>query len=177
MKKLFSLLLILMIGVAVMAQVPKIASKVKTLSAISAGTILPINPNFTDTVTNGDTLFYKIVINHDAFVKPYISLLHKKPGSRDTTTQLTYWQSVDGIQNWRQITKGKTQSAYSLLLDTTSINNATIANKGREISFLRDTAYFESQYIGIRFISNGPTSGTKKGYYKPIYYGSIRVQK
>jgi hypothetical protein len=175
MKKIFSLFIVLLIGLTVFSQVPKIASKVKTLSAISPGTIVQINPNYTDTVA--DTIFYKIVVNHDAFVTPYISLLHKKAGTRDTTATLTYWQSVNGVDNWQQIQKGKALSAYSLALDTTSINNATIANKGHQISFLKDTGYFESQTLGLRIISNAPTSGSKKAYYKPIYSGSLRVNK
>ena len=177
MKKLFSLLFLLAIALTVFAQVPKISSKVKNLGSVSPGTIVQINPSLTDTVLNGDTIFYKLIVNHDAFVTGYISLLHKKPGSRDTTSTLTYWQSVNGIDNWHQLTKGKALSAYSLLIDTTSINNATVGSKGHEISFLRDTAYFESQYLGLRIISNGPATGTKKGYYKPIYTGSIRFNK
>lgn len=164
-----------MIGLSLFAQVPKVASKVKDLGSISPGKIIAINPNYTDTVTNGDTIFYKIVVTHEFNVTPYLSLLHKKPGSRDTTSTLTYWQSVNGKDNWQQLVKGKAQSAYSLLLDTTSIANATIANKGHTISFWRDTAYFESQYLGLRIISNGATSGSKKGYYKPIYSGSLRI--
>lgn len=158
------------------AQMPR-AAKVKNLGSVSPGTILSINNTLADTVTNGDTIFYKIVVNHDNNVNAYLSLLHKKPGSRDTTSVLTYWQSVDGVNNWQQLKKGKALSAYSTSLDTTSINNATVGSKGRDISFWRDTVYFESQYLGLRIISNGATSGGKKGYYKPIYYGSIRFNK
>jgi hypothetical protein len=177
MKKLFSILFLSSFILTTFAQVPKIASKVKLLSAASPGTIVPFNASYTDTVAPGDTIFYKMVVNYDQFVTPYISLLHKKPGSRDTTSVLTYWQSVNGVDNWKQVTKGKAQSVYSLLVDTTSINNPNVGSKGHEISFLRDTAYFESQYFGFRFISNGPATGTKKNYYKPIYTGSIRFNK
>ncbi len=175
MKKILSLIVILFIGLTVFAQMPKVSTKIKNLGSAQAGIITPINISFTDTVTKGDTVVYLLLVNHPSFVTPYISLLHKKPGTRDTTSQLTYWQSVDGKTAWHQITKGKAQSAYSLLLDTTSIKNATQANQSHEISFLRDTAYFESQYLAIRIISNGATSGSKLSYYKPVYYGSIRI--
>jgi hypothetical protein len=177
MKKTLFFCITLLIGVSLFAQLPKVTTKIKSLSALSPGSIVTINPTLTDTILNGDTIFYKVLVNHDIFVTPYISLLHKKPGSRDTTSAMTYWQSVDGKVAWHQITKGKAQSVYSLLLDTTSINNGTVGNTGHEISFLRDTAYFESQYLGIRIISNGATSAGKKAYYKPIYYGSIRINK
>jgi|YelNatPaOPRAMG01_1025707.scaffolds.fasta_scaffold38094_3 hypothetical protein len=177
MKKLFSILFLAAFTLTMFAQVPKITSKVKNLGSVSPGTILSINSNLADTITNGDTIFYKIVCNHDGFVTPYISLLHKKPGSRDTSSVMTYWQSVNGVDNWQPVLKGKALSSYSATIDTTSINNATVGNKGHTYSFLRDTAYFESQYLGIRIISNGATSGGKKGYYKPIYYGSIRFNK
>jgi hypothetical protein len=175
MKRFFSLCLILTIGLTAFSQMPKVTTKVKDLGAISPGKIMAINPSLKDTVI--DTLFYRVLVNHDAFVTPYLSLLHQKPGSRDTTSVLTYWQSVDGVHNWQQVKYGKALGAYSTSIDTTSIKNATLANQGRTISFLRDTAFFESQYLGIRFISNAPTSGAKKAYYKPIYYGSIRADK
>jgi len=177
MKKLFSILFLAALTITMFAQMPKISSKIKDLGSVSPGTILSINTSLSDTITNGDTIVYKMIINHDGQVSPYLSLIHKKSGSRDTTTGLTYWQSVNGKDNWKQVVKGKAQGAYSLTIDTTSTKNATETSRGRDISFLRDTAYFESQYFGLRFISNGATSGGKKPYYKPIYYGSIRFNK
>ena len=174
MKKIISLFAILTITVSLFAQMPVITSKIKNLGVSSPGVIVQINPSLADTFGYGDTLFYKVAFNHDAAGFPYISLLHKKLGTRDTTATISYYQSVNGV-NWQPLKKGKALSTYTTSIDTTSISNATYSSNNRDISFLRDTCYYESQYVGIRIIVNGPSTGSKKTYYRPRYYGSIRL--
>jgi heme-degrading monooxygenase HmoA len=158
MKRIF-ILLLAVICVTVSAQTP-VAAKIKTLSVAKPGQIVSFNAAKADTLKSADTLFYKILINHEGNVTAYISQLTKLVAN-DTTATVTYWQSVDGSTNWQAVKKGAAQAAYS----------ATIAKStttGVDVSFLRDTAYFESQYLGVRYI------GKTKSGFKTILYGSIR---
>lgn len=159
MKKIFIILLTFAICLNISAQLP-VASKVKNLGSTIPGKIVPFNLSYTDTLKSADTLFYKVLVNHDVNVYPYISQLTRLVAN-DTTATLTLWQSVDGVHNWQQLTTGTSPSAYS----------ATIAKStttGTEIDFWRSIGWFNSQWFGIRFIAK-----TKSGF-KTIYYGSVR---
>jgi len=221
MKKIF-ILGFLFVSLGLMAQLP-VSTKVKTLSpALVPGGITTLNSSKYDTLKTGDTLFYKVLINHDEIGYPYLSLLLKRVAGADTATvTATFWQSVDGSTNWQQVkylskvttflfdtTKfaGSTTGTSTLLFDTTKYSagvyrhdfySATLTGKGRQlysatgtsantetawtvsltkaimkggttVSFWRNNAAFESQYLGIRFIS-AVSSG-----FKGIYYGSVR---
>ena len=199
MKKYFLFAALLTLTLGLSAQLP-VSTKVKTLGAISdqgigAPSIATFNAAKTDTLKSGDTLFYKVLINHGSVGYPYISQLTKLVAN-DTTATATFWQSVDGSTNWQQIkylsqtttlvfdttkyakgTTGKFWDLYSA--SGTSVNAETVwsvtVNKstttGTNFSFWRQNAKFESQYLGIRFIAS-----TKSGF-KTIYYGSVRFEK
>ena len=250
MKKIIFISL-LFLSVVGLAQLP-VSTKIKNLATLEAGKISTINAAYADTLKSGDTLFYKVLVNHSYVGYPYISLITRLVAN-DTTSTLTLWQSVDGTQNWQQITKvsqlttllfdttaiygrggnnvstmisdttlvyGRGGNGQSdVLYDTTKIMNhvspslkalysAKITEKNRQlysssgltknrslysatgtsynteavwnitvakassgscdVSFWRNNARFESQYLGIRFIAK-----TKSGF-KAVYYGSVR---
>ncbi len=193
MKKIISIIFIASFALTMFAQLPVITTKVKTLPAIKEGQICPINTALQDTMKTGDTIFYKIQVNHSEIGYPYLSLLLKRVAGADTATvTATFWQSVDGTHNWQQI-KYLSQ-VTTVLMDTTkywrhigaygvftgtgtSVNTETafsvsltkaIMKTGTSISFWRNNACFESQYLGIRLVSAVSSS------FKGIYYGSLR---
>ena len=168
MKKLFSLLFLASFVLTAFTQVPVITSKVKTLGTLQTnGLTVAINPLLADTLKSGDTLFYKINTFHSATSYPYLSLIEKKAGSNDTTALLTFWQSVDGTHNWQQVLNTATPTAWN-----TTLAKATAI----DLDFWRSIGWFQSTYLGVRIISNGPAAPTAKNtYYKNIYYGSIRL--
>lgn len=129
MKKIICFLLIAGLALNTFAQLPtgnttglhSKAHKVITLGAINDnGTIGVINPNKTDTLYSADTLFYKVLVNHTSEGYPYLSI-NTKVGTTDTTknttSTITFWQSVDGVNNWQQITQ--VSQTTTLLFDTT----------------------------------------------------------
>jgi hypothetical protein len=131
MKKIICFLLIAGLALNTFAQLPtgnttglhSKAHKVITLGAINDnGTIGVINPNKTDTLYSADTLFYKVLVNHTSEGYPYLSI-NTKVGTTDTTknttSTITFWQSVDGVNNWQQITQ--VSQTTTLLYDTTMI--------------------------------------------------------
>ena len=165
MKKILSLLMTLFIGISLFAQVPIITSKVKNLSVSENGLSVAINPSLSDTLKNGDTIFYKVLVNHSFAVYPYLSLIEKQTGTRDTTALLTFWQSVDGTHNWQQVTNTATPTAWAITLAKATAT---------EVDFWRSIGWFNSTYLGVRLIGGGK----KTGYtYYNCYYGSIRINK
>ena len=169
MKKIFSLLLLVILTISLFGQLPSGkktdgTSKVKNLGALRAGTVLPINMALTDTLPSNDTLFYKALIDHNFVGYPYISQLLKKAAGSDTSViTVTLWQSVDGKTNWTQVLAGTSPSAYSY-----SMTKAIQKAGGIDIDGWRSIMWFRSQYLGIRYIS------TTVSGYKGIYYGSLR---
>jgi hypothetical protein len=150
----------LILSINLMAQVPGVTKKVKTLSpSLASGLIANINNSLADTLKSGDTLFYKVVVTHDRVGFPYLSIL-KKVVATDTTADVTFWQSVDGTHNWLQVKNTTSPTAWS-----TTLAKSTLAT---EYDFWQNVAWFRSQYLGIRFIQR-----VKSGS-KVIVYGSVR---
>jgi len=185
MKKLFSILIASLLFGSLFAQLPLTSSgaletaKIKNLGFTNPGVVVQFNPYGYDTLNpSGDTLFYYLGLNHDFNGYVYLSEFYNRyPVSNatyhDTIAKVTFYQSVNGL-NWRQLVKGKAQSSYTNTFDTTSFYTP-YGNPGKEISFLRDTVYFESQYLGMRIIS--PAISRAKKSVKKRYYGSIRFNK
>ena len=164
MKKLFSILFLAAFVASTFAQLP-LSTKVKSIGPVSEnGLTIAINTSLADTLKGGDTLFYKVITNHAFAVYPYLSLIEKQAGTRDTTALLTFWQSVDGSHNWVQVLNTTSPTAWS-----TTLAKATKT----DVDFWRSVGWFSSTYLGIRLISTGSSSST----YKNIYYGSIRINK
>ena len=162
MKKIITLLALMLLTVVMFAQVPKITKKIKTLDRVSEnGLTIAINPVKADTLKSGDTLFYKIPVNHTRIGYPYISMLQKLVAA-DTVAVLTFWQSVDGTNNWQQVLYGSSPSAWSITMAK--------GNTGTDVSFWRSIGWFESSYLGMRFIAK------PKSNFKKIFYGSIRYE-
>ena len=162
MKRLLLFVGMLLIVATTFAQLPKLnlTKKLKTLSTVSAnGLTVAINPVKADTVKSGDTLFYKVPINHSFKGYPYISLLQKLV-TADTVATLTFWQSVDGANNWQQVLNTASPTAWAITLAK--------GNTGTDISFWRSIGWFESNWLGIRIIAK------PKSNHKKIFYGSIR---
>jgi hypothetical protein len=130
-----------------------------------------------DTLKSADTLFFVIPIYYDKKVSdnigktnkvyPYIAQQWKKGGTRDTVNvTVTLWQSMDGVttssKTWVQLKSGKSLTAYSKTLSAYQLGVV------QEIDCMRDTAYFNSVYLGIRYIA-----GTQTGF-KEIPQSIIR---
>jgi hypothetical protein len=171
MKRLVSLLIFMFIGVGLFGQLPKIASKVKTLGTISekpvgtAPTIIKFNALLTDTLKSTDTLFYKIPIIHSTVGYPYVTI-RPKLIANDATATVTFWQSFDGVR-WTQC--NSVSNAYVLTAFTATVPvSTTLIN---EYSFWASNIKFDSQWFGMRFIA-----ATNAGF-KTLYYGSIRFNK
>ncbi len=165
MKKILVSLLLL-ISVTAFCQLPKIATKVKNLGAITAGVIQPINAAYADTLKSADTVFYKLVVNHSRVVFPYVSLNVKATAGADTSViTVTFWQSVDGTR-WSQVLNTASPTPWA-----TTISKANQKAGNVDIDFWRSIGWFQSQYLGIRLIA------TSVSGYKGIYFGSVRVNE
>ena len=138
---------------------------------MATGTIVAFNAanattgKYADTLKSGDTLFYYVNIAHTTVGYPYLSVLTKLVAN-DTTSKVTFWQSVDGSSNWQQIQIDSIGVSSPTTL--TPITLAKSTTKGTDISFWRKAARFESQYLGWREIAS-----VKSGF-KTIYWGSVR---
>ena len=133
----------MMFSAIAFAQVPTGTGKTKTLGTLQAnGMTLAINPYKADTLKSGDTIFYKIPIYHSSVGVPYISL-NTTGVSSDTTSTLTFWQSVNGKDNWQQI---NTMSKSSILVfDTTLVYGNGLNDKS---NYLLDTTKRTKGYNG-----------------------------
>ena len=139
MKKIVFILMIFGLFVAnAFSQLPQ-TKKIYSLSPIydngtSAQTMATFNATYLDTLkttSTADTVFYKLLINHVSIGYPYISINTKLVSAGyDTTAVVTFWQSVDGKNNWVQIK----QAYNSILYDTTAIYGTKNSN-----TFLYDT--------------------------------------
>ena len=169
MKNIY-LILILFAGMfGVSAQTP-VATKIKTLPALNDGNglTIPINVSYSDTVKSGDTLFYKVLVGHNYVIYPYISILTKSlTSTKDTTTLLSLWQSVDGVHNWQRLYR----DSVSVMVPYYGLTLAKSTTTGTELDFWRYKLLFQSTYLGIRLI------GKTKSGFTGIYYGSVRVNR
>ena len=140
------------------AQMP-VSSKIKDLGVVNPGVIVQFNPNLTDTLKTTDTLFYKVAFNHTYVGYPYFTYA-RKVVSADTTTDVIFYQSVNGKTNWIQLQSTTTPTNYA----TTIAKAAT----GGQIDFWSGVIWFQSQYLGVRFIQRAKSTS------KIILYGTIR---
>jgi hypothetical protein len=168
MKTKFLISILLLIAVAVSAQLPTVSTKIKNVGASKQGEYISFNKNLTDTLKSGDTLFYKFEITHTNEINPYV-VQNWKLIAADTTVTVTFWQSMDGIttasRSWIQIynttTLPVTTSAYAKSVTATSANTVNY-------DFGQDMAFLSSRYLGIRYIAK-----TKTGF-KSIPYGTVK---
>jgi hypothetical protein len=165
MKKIFILVFLTAFTASMFAQVPKVATKVKSLAGLSAnGLTIAVNPSYADTLKSTDTIFYKTLVNHSNIGYPYVSLLFKGVAGADTATvTVTFWQSVDGTHNWTQVLNTTSPTAWA-----TSLTKAVQKAGGMDIDFWRSVGWFQSTYLGVRLICGTSSS------FKGIYYGAIR---
>ena len=114
----------------------------------------------TDSIQVSDTIIYPFSITHINRIAPYVSMKWTKAGTGTATIAVTFDQSNDGT-NWYACKYGKVQGAYSKSLTLT-------ASTTNEISFERDSIYFEGRYLRIKYITSA-TAGVKyklDGYLK-----------
>lgn len=103
-----------------------------------------------DTIVVSDTVRVPVVVNHSAIVQPYIQLYYDKISSGTATIAATYWQSNDGV-NYKQLLKGKNQSAYAKSL-------ALAADTTIWTSFAADTVVFEGRFLMMKYITSSTAS-------------------
>ena len=171
MKRILSFILIATLTISIFAQLPVNkktdgTSKVKDLGVANAGQVVPINPLLKDTLPSGDTIVYRILVNHNKVSYAYISELTKNIAS-DTLVFVRYYQSVDGKTNLQQL---RTNTAYTAPTYNDTIF-ATWKSKGRDIDLFRKGIAFNSQYLIIWVVAKSNTG------FKDIIYGSARVNE
>jgi hypothetical protein len=167
MKKFILFSVMAVFTMCLMAQIPAV-SKITQTFTIEQGKAVSFNTNYADTLKSGDTLFFIIPVEHKDYVYPYITQYWKFVAV-DTTVLVTFWQSMTGSQTvdaeWYQInnttTLPVTLSAYAKTVTATSGNAA-------DYSFKEEMAWFDSRYLGIRYIARVKTG------FKSCPYGTVK---
>jgi hypothetical protein len=118
-----------------------------------------------DTVGSNDTLEYFFLIDHTFDINPYLTVYIDSIGTADTSVIVKLFQSVIGNQaqdagDFISVKKGASLTDYA---DTLSLNTYY------DISFKRDTAFFEGKYLKVMFI------GLTKTGLKGDVRGSLKI--
>lgn len=125
---------------------------------VNQGTFLDfggINMIPRDSLLVTDTARYIIPITHTNDLSNYLAFNWLKIGAGTATLKINFYQGNDPV-NFFTVKAGKTQAAY--------VKNYTLAASAlNEISFIRDTAFFEGRYLKVELITSSTAS--VKGKY------------